>query len=478
MKVSGELLELIGKLLGEEASAFLSTVGSCPSPVFRVNTLRGNERDILELLKEEGFSFEPVEGLGFAYAVTFEPFPLGKSFSHYLGNIYIQDPSSMVPPLVLDPKPGELVLDVSAAPGSKTTQMAALMGNQGLIVANDPSVRRSTSLSYNLMKCGVINSVVTLLDGNRLGKLYFEVFDKVLLDPPCSALGTLKSSPEVLKWWKMKRSERLSNLQWNLMVSAIKALKPGGVLVYSTCTIVPLENEALVERALNNYPVELESIEFRGLKVRDGLLAFDGKEFPPEMSKAIRIYPHEGPGEGFFVARLRKVFSLKKRDEDGPPVGEELPLVDRWHPSVRGFLDSLTEHFGLPEDLFERFLFERGKELRIYPPEAKGLRFLKYGHRGLPVAKPERTPPPLTTWGAQFLAKWARDNVLELFDLKELVDFLKHKPLSLPPSRKGPQIVLFRGHPIGYGIASEGKLQSRAKVRAEVLWPFCLVKTD
>lgn len=474
VKVSQEFLDLIEKLLGEEAEAFLSTIGSYPPPVFRINTLRGEEGKILDLLREEGFSFEPIEGLGFVYQVTFEPFPLGKSFSHYLGNIYIQDPSSMVPPLVLDPKPGELVLDVSAAPGSKTTQMASLMGNQGLIVANDPSVRRSTSLSYNLMKCGVINAVVTLLDGNRLGRLYFETFDKVLLDPPCSALGTLKSSPEVLKWWKLKRSERLSHLQWNLLVSAIKALKPGGVLVYSTCTIVPLENEALVEKALDAYPVELESIEFKGFKVREGLQSFEGKEFPPEMRRTMRIYPHESPGEGFFIAKLKKVLPMKRRDEDEPPLGEELPLVDRWHPSVRGFLDSLIEHFGLPEDLFEGFFFERGKELRIYPPQAKGLRFLRYGHRGLPLAKPERTPPPLTTWGAQFLARWAKDNLVELLEVRELLDFLKHRPLPLPPWRKGPQIVTFRGHPIGYGIASEGKLQSRAKVRKEVHWPFCL----
>jgi len=471
-QLSEEFLVFLEDLLGEEKGAFLSTIGLKSPPFFRINTLRTDDEKALKLLEEEGFKALPLDGLPHAYSVLEEPFPLGCSFSHYLGNIYLQDPSSMVPPLVLEPKEGELVVDVASAPGSKTTQMASLMGNKGLILANEVSVKRSKSLSYNLMKLGVINAVVTLLDGNRLGKLYFETFDKVLLDPPCSALGTLKTSVEPLKWWKMKRSEKLSHLQWNLLVSAIKALKPGGILVYSTCTIVPLENEALISRAVKEYGLEIEEIRWNAFKARAGLKEFRGERFVEGIERIIRIYQHEVPGEGFFIAKLRKVRE-NKPPKERPPL-EPLPLVDRWDNRVKSFLDVLTDHFGLSQDLFEGFLFERAKELRIYPLEAKNMSFYKYSHRGLPLVKLEGSFPILTTWGAQFLSKWATKNVIDLKDPKELLFFLKHKPIPLEPNRKGQQIVLYKGHPVGYGIASGGYLKSRAKARKEVRWPFCL----
>jgi NOL1/NOP2/sun family putative RNA methylase len=471
-RFSEEFLLFLEDLLAEEKEAFLSTIGLGSPSFFRINTLRVDDEKALKLLEEEGFKVLPLEGLPHAYWVLEEPFPLGCSFSHYLGNIYLQDPSSMVPPLVLDPKEGELVLDVASAPGSKTTQMASLMGNKGLILANEPSVKRSKSLSYNLMKLGVINTVVTLLDGNRLGRLYFETFDKVLLDPPCSALGTLKTSLEPLKWWKMKRSEKLSHLQWNLLVSAIKALKPGGILVYSTCTIVPLENEALISKAVKEYGLQIEGIKWDAFKVRPGLKEFRTEKFVEGIERTIRIYQHEVPGEGFFIAKLRKTQESKPPKER--PQLEPLPLVDRWDSKVKSFLDALVDHFGLPEDLFEGFLFERSKELRLYSLEAKRLSFYKYTHRGLPLARLEGNFPTLTTVGAQFLSKWATQNVIDLKDPKDLLLFLKHKPLPIEPNRKGQQIVLYKGHPVGWGIASGGYLKSRAKARKEVRWPFSM----
>ncbi|RLA80888.1 MAG: hypothetical protein DRG33_01585 [Deltaproteobacteria bacterium] len=451
--------------------AFLEVVGKGAPVGFRGNTLKATDHQVLQLLQEEGFSAEAIEGIPHAYLVTHEPFPLGKSFSHFLGNIYIQDPSSMLPPLALEPQPGELVLDLAAAPGSKTTQMAALMKNQGLIVANDPKVRRTTFLSFNLMRTGVVNAVVTVLPGNRLGRLYFETFDRVLLDPPCSALGTVKTAPEALRWWR--RAEKLSRMQFDLMVSAIKALRPGGVLVYSTCTLTPEENEAVVAEALRRYPVELEEVNLKGVKYHPGLTFFGERAFPDEMSKAVRVYPHEGPGEGFFIARLKKISGMKPPLER--PQGERIPLVDSRHPSVRDSLRALVDHFALPEDFFNGFLFERAKELRIFTPEAALLPYLKYSHRGLPIARAEGLPPTLTTWGAQFLGRLAKENVVNLQDPTELLRYLRKEELPLMKGGVyGQQIVLYKGHPVGYGVAIDGRLKSRAKVRKEVFWPFCL----
>jgi len=425
-----ELRELLADLLGPEGGeAFLGVVGQGGPTAFRVNTLKTTDHRAFELLEEEGFRAEPLRGVPHGYLLTEEPFPLGRSFSHFLGNLYIQDPSSMLPPLALRPAPGELVLDLAAAPGSKTTQMAAMVENRGLIVANDPKVRRSTFLSFNLMRTGAVNAVVTLLPGNRLGRLYFETFDRVLLDPPCSALGTVKAAPEALRWWR--RAERLSRLQWDLMVSAIKALKPGGVLVYSTCTLMPQENEAVVAEALRRYPVELEKVKFEGLKAHPGLTSFQDLSFPQEMSRAVRLYPHEGPGEGFFIARLRKTSGMS-------------------------------------------FLFERAKELRIFTPEAARLSYLNYTHRGLPLARPEGPPPALTTWGAQFLGLFASQNVIDLQDPMELLSYLRREELAVSDGLRGQQVIRYRGHPVGYGVAANGRLKSRARLRKEVLWPLRL----
>jgi len=420
-----ELRELLADLLGPEGGeAFLGVVGQGGPTAFRVNTLKTTDHRAFELLEEEGFRAEPLRGVPHGYLLTEEPFPLGRSFSHFLGNLYIQDPSSMLPPLALRPAPGELVLDLAAAPGSKTTQMAAMVENRGLIVANDPKVRRSTFLSFNLMRTGAVNAVVTLLPGNRLGRLYFETFDRVLLDPPCSALGTVKAAPEALRWWR--RAERLSRLQWDLMVSAIKALKPGGVLVYSTCTLMPQENEAVVAEALRRYPVELEKVKFEGLKAHPGLTSFQDLSFPQEMSRAVRLYPHEGPGEGFFIARLRKTSGM------------------------------------------------RAKELRIFTPEAARLSYLNYTHRGLPLARPEGPPPALTTWGAQFLGLFASQNVIDLQDPMELLSYLRREELAVSDGLRGQQVIRYRGHPVGYGVAANGRLKSRARLRKEVLWPLRL----
>ncbi len=473
-EVHQELKDLLFDLLGErEAGEFLDQVGQRPPTTFRINPIKVREGDALNLLEEEGFRAEPFPSIPYAYLLKEEPFPLGRSLSHFLGYVYIQDLSSMLPPLVLEPKRGELVLDLAAAPGSKTTQMVAMMDNQGLIVANDPKVRRTTFLSFNLSRTGAVNAIVTVLPGNRLGRLYFETFDRVLLDPPCSALGTVKSSPEVLRWWRWGRVEKLSRLQRDLVVSAIKALRPGGILVYSTCTLVPEENEGVVAEALERYPVELEEVRIKGIKVRPALREFRGRHFPAEMERAVRIYPHENPGEGFFIAKLKKVDSMPPPQEELQL--ERLPLVKHDHPSLRDQLTSLREHFGLPEDFFEGFLLERAKELRIFTPEAARLGYLKYSHRGLPIAKAEGLPPTLTTWGAQFLGRWAKRNVVDLSDPRELSRYLKKEALPIGrDERRDQQIVLYKGHPVGYGVIRAGLLESKAKVRRELLWPFCL----
>ncbi len=223
-------------------------------PSIRVNTLKATVEEVRERLENQGFILSPVEGIPFAFRVEFYPFEIGRTLEHYLGYIYVQEVSSMLPPIILDPKPGERVLDISAAPGSKTTLLSQLMENKGIVVANDVDVARTSALASNIDRLGCINVVVTQYDGAIFGKKYPKYFDRVLIDAPCSAIGTIYKNREVVKWWSWKNVQKLVKIQRRLIESGFKALKPGGRMVYSTCTITPHENEFVVEYLLERFP--------------------------------------------------------------------------------------------------------------------------------------------------------------------------------------------------------------------------------
>jgi len=218
------------------------------------------------------------------------------------GRIYLQSLSSMVPALILDPRPGEHVLDIAAAPGSKTTQICALMANQGHILANESNPIRAERLMYNvrLQGCGTVE--VRVGRGEKLGEEMPCRFDRVLLDAPCSGEGRfIASHAQSYRAWSLKTVAECVRLQRKLFASAAQALKPGGKLVYSTCTLNREENEKMVDWALKNLPLAMEAIM---LAIPGAVPGFtDGVD--PSVSHALRIIPSREM-EGFFVCRLQK----------------------------------------------------------------------------------------------------------------------------------------------------------------------------
>jgi NOL1/NOP2/sun family putative RNA methylase len=235
------------------------------------------------------------------------PGELGNAIEHLLGYYYIQEVCSMMSVIALDPKPGDRVLDLCASPGSKTTQIAAAMENKGTIIANDIKLDRLRILAANLERCGVMNSLLVRNDGiglcSRFSKNNFK-FDKILLDAPCSGEGTLRSSSKTFLMWNIKVVDKLSREQKKLIANALKCLKVGGTLVYSTCTHSPEENEAVVDFALKNFPVEIESINLP-LKCRSGVENWKGADYDSNVEKCCRIYPQDNNSEGFFVSKLK-----------------------------------------------------------------------------------------------------------------------------------------------------------------------------
>ena len=214
----------------------------------------------------------------------------------------------MLPPLVLAPQPGDKVCDLTAAPGSKTTQIAAMMNNTGEIVANDRSKIRLGKLVANLKLQGVTNVRTRLSAGEDLWKKFPEYFDRVLVDAPCSLEGRFEAGNEKsFGDWSLRKVGFLSAIQCHLLRSAVTMTKPGGVIVYSTCTLSPEENEQVIDWLIAKEPgvVVVEPIDLPLENLQPGITHWEQKEFSPQVRATIRILPSELL-EGFYVAKLRK----------------------------------------------------------------------------------------------------------------------------------------------------------------------------
>lgn len=475
-RISPELDQLFETLIGGEKQLIYDQIGQSLSHTIRFNPLKGAITSLQELLKEQGFIFSIIEGFENIFKIQYQPYPIGKSLSHYLGHIYVQDVASMLPPLVLDPQPGEWILDMSAAPGSKTTQIAALMQNKGVIIANDIVMKRIRALASNLERMGVVNTAIFKLFGEQYGNQYFELFDRVLLDPACSGLGTLHKSPEVLSWWTPHHCERMAASQKNMIISAIKALKPGGILCYSTCTLTPEENEEVIDFALKELPVELESISIPGLKLRPGLTRYKEKIYDSTLEKTCRVYPTENDTEGFFIARLRKTKSLKTPESKIPKKEIRLPFLPSKKSPVKKYLDYLSHQFQIPREMFSEYIYIltgsiifNGKELNNFPFYNKPVQ------GGLAAARQMREGAKFTTGGVHLFGEYARNNVIELSCLEELEKFVNREPLDIKANEKGQRIIKYKNCLIGYGLAIDGILKSQFP-KGE--WPFKLVNEN
>jgi NOL1/NOP2/sun family putative RNA methylase len=285
------------------ADKILMGMASDRLTTLRVNTIKYNVQMLMNYFKEINIKFERVpwykDGLIIKNAREKD---LEKLEIYKMGNIYLQSLSSMVPALVLDPKPEEKILDLTAAPGSKTTQMAAMMNNKGLIVANELNKIRSQRLEYNISLLGA--EIVTVLTGRgeKIDNIYNDYFDRVLIDAPCSGEGRfIINSNSTYKSWNETEVQALASLQKKLLESGSKALKAGGILVYSTCTLNIRENEEVVQAGIKNFNLEVikTNIEINGLQQ-----GFTGN-LDKEVGKAIRILPSKDM-EGFFVCKFRK----------------------------------------------------------------------------------------------------------------------------------------------------------------------------
>jgi len=295
-------------LLGDRYDTFLQYSLSYARKAIRVNTLKITPEALQERLARQ-WTLTPVPWTPEGFYITFtaeERFDIGNLPEHQLGYFYVQDAASMLPPLVLAPAAGDAVLDMCAAPGSKTTQLAALMHNTGTILANDVSGSRMKALGLNLQRCGVTNTISVLHANRRVT----QAFDKVLVDTPCSATGTIRRSLKALQMWSPGFVSRMANEQRRIMEQGWAALKPGGVMVYSTCSLEPEENEGNVSWFLARHEdADLDEISLDIVR-SDSVMQFEDVSYDARVAKCLRIFPQDNDTEGFFVARIVKTTSL------------------------------------------------------------------------------------------------------------------------------------------------------------------------
>ncbi|MBR9677415.1 RsmB/NOP family class I SAM-dependent RNA methyltransferase [Candidatus Woesearchaeota archaeon] len=274
-----------------------------PRKAIRVNTLKISVKDLVTRLEAKGWTLTPVPWCPEGFWIEGAQTDIGNLLEHTLGYIYVQDPSSMIPPVVLNPKPEDLVLDMCAAPGSKATQIAAMLQNKGLLIANDEDYNRLKALGMNMQRVGAHNTIITKMHGRNIKN---QQFDKILVDAPCSGTGTICKSLRVLQDWSPNLVKRVAGQQRQLLQTAFNNLKKGGEVVYSTCTMEPQENEGVISWLLeNNADVQILPIELL-LKRSDAITSFDGTQYDSRVKDCLRIWPQDNNTEGFFVCKIRK----------------------------------------------------------------------------------------------------------------------------------------------------------------------------
>lgn len=278
----------------------LSGMSGERSTTIRVNTLKTTILELMKNLKEEAIKFNRVLWYENALEIiNANEKQLQKLLNYENGEFYLQSLSSMVPPLVLEPEENEKILDLTAAPGSKTTQMSMMMQNKGYILANELDKIRCERLKYNVKMQGAKIVEVKNGRGEKIGEQYPEFFDKVLLDAPCSGEGRfLANQVGTYRNWSIKTVKKCAKIQKKLIKSAYQALKTNGIMVYSTCTLNKEENEEILQWAIENMNLQMLDIS---IKIPNTLKAFGDKN----IEKAIRMLPSKSQ-EGFFVAKLRK----------------------------------------------------------------------------------------------------------------------------------------------------------------------------
>lgn len=359
-------------MLLDEYDVFLQSYEGKTYRSLRMNPLKG---DTKEGVKKLPFDLTPVEWEenGYYYG---EDSKAGKHPYHDAGVYYIQEASAMVPVVLLEPEPGERILDLCAAPGGKSTQIAAYMRGEGILISNEIHPARAKILSENIERMGIANAIVTNETPQRLAETFFEYFDAVLVDAPCSGEGMFRKNEEACGEWSLDNVRLCADRQDEILDCAAKMVRPGGRIVYSTCTFAPLENEGSISRFLKkhtDFTVCEPSVKTEGM---EGGVPKWQEDAAEGIDKTLRLWPHKIKGEGHFAAVLLREGADRSFDVIRKSIPVQGGISER---EYREFLDFKKDYLTLQrEGIYLKF----GDQLYLAPeetPELRGLKVLRPG---------------------------------------------------------------------------------------------------
>ena len=437
------------EILGEEGLA--EYLDSFEKPKFtglRVNT---SKISVEEFLRISPFKLRRVPWTENGFYYTEEDSPTHHPY-YYAGLYYIQEPSAMAPAAVLPVERGERVLDLCAAPGGKATELGAKLNHTGLLVANDASASRTKALLKNLEVFGIPNLLVTSEMGDRLDRYFHEYFDKIRIDAPCAGEGMFRKQAHMIPAWEKQGPEVFANMQREILRQAAELLKPGGTMLYSTCTFSKLENEGSIDGFLAEHPeFTLEEIP-RQEGFCSGMPELVGSRFPLE--RCVRLFPHKIDGEGHFLALL------KKAGEKIPGAPEPAGRPGRIPAELEAFLQDVS----MPMELSRIVV----KDTKVFlMPEGvgrcPGLRFLRSGLYLGELLKKRFEPSQAF---AMALKKEEYASVIDLSAADDrVIRYLKGETLEIEDGEssrpEGWQLVCVDGYPLGWGKLIRGTLRNK-----------------
>ena len=446
-----------------DLDALKSISGTPLRKSLRVNTLKIPVEEFAASAAKRGWELSPVPWCpeGFFIEREDRSRALGRDLLHQVGCFYMQEAASMLPPALLGARPGDAVLDMSAAPGSKTTQVAAQLGGKGVIVANDVQENRLWTLKANVHRLGATNVVVTKKVGQWFAKHMTERFDRVLCDAPCTAQGTVRKDSDALQYCGLENIEKMARLQVQLLEAAIHAAKTGGTVVYSTCTLTPEENEGVVLRILKQFgdkvTVERPEGEWAAQPIEDSIRVQRSID-PDAAHPMIRLWPQALDTEGFFSVILRKNAPTKDAVEMDRVKPQEEPMPSR---RIREAMDLFEEVYGVPMLRDDETLYHLGENVLLTTTELARFPLpVQDFSLGLPFAKLLKDGRVrIAHETATLRGHEATKGTLEL-DQRQLEDMFDGKDTTCDPSLRGDMLLIAEGRCIGRGLAKDGLLKN------------------
>ena len=456
-------LDSMKEILGEDYEAFLAGFDGQRQYGLRVNTLKMN---LEEFERIAPFHLKKVPWISNGYFYEAEDVPAKHPF-YSAGLYYLQEPSAMTPASRLKVQPGERVLDLCAAPGGKATELGAALQGEGLLVANDINTARARALLRNLELFVISNSFVTNEPPHVLAERFPEFFHKIMVDAPCSGEGMFRKNPAVVDSWQEKGPEYFSKLQREIIVQAADMLLPGGMMFYSTCTFSPLENEKTITHLLKERS-DMEVIPMEDYEgFAEGLTSYRGEVFDESCRLCRRIWPHKMSGEGHFMALLHKKNGVQQQ------VQQTVSQSSIWWEKCKGLnkeqkaaAEDFFSHVNIAYD--EKRIDVRGDNLYYLPApkyDGRGLHFLRNG-LFMGEFKKKRFEPSQPF--ALALHAQDFDQVLDFpADDERLSRYLRGETLDVSDllagekKRKGWQLVMVAGHPLGFGKLVNNNLKNK-----------------